>query len=320
MKKTLFTLLLFSLIFSLNAQTITEKDIIDGAAATYAPNKFSDAPRKVYIASFRAFFHVVASETANSVGSGGKGNSKVAMTVALDGVDVPDFQALTNAAYKSFTDDLKSRGFEILTADDAGKTKFYSEWIKKEGGQVSYAQMPGYVSATPAGYSYFIKAETGKGKEKTTFVDKTPVLSLEMGSPVVIDVAYYFPAFDIDDTSSGALGFSSVKAKVNFRFNSEIKFVTSERAMKYSSLVQRVKGDGINVEAPVFKDKKFREMAVAERVQAFSTAFIEILPDVSKKVTHNALVDHDLYMQETSRLMNEFSTLALKKFYGYALE
>ena len=330
MKKLFATAFLCSCITLTFAQTLTRDDITDKGG--YGENKLKNAPKKVYIASFRTFFHVMASADASSIGGSYKGNTKTSMTVAISGVDTPDFMEITNAAYKKFTDDLKVKGYEILTADDAAKSDEYTDWIKKEGGQVSYAQVPGYVSAVPSGYSYFIKKETKKGREKSSFLDKSPKISRDLEGAIVIDVNFAFPFLDMKTASSNMLGFSAVKAKVDFElgtafgqdgmaaviYPSMFKFVSSEGMGKDAILNVRLKGEGFDIEAPVFKDKKFKEMTAASMNSSPNYYGIIFQNNVKVNVSHYAECDGALYKQEALRLMNEFTDHALTIFYDYA--
>jgi hypothetical protein len=295
--------------FGLEAQTITDKNMSTGAAASYGESNFKRAPKRVYISGFRVNFHVTASNTSATM------DSKTSMTVALDGVDEPDFKKLTDEAYAAFVSDLKSKGFEIISADEAAKTEYYAGWTLKTGGGLSSSQMKGYVSATPTGYKYLIKTETAKGKEKTTFVDISNKLSRELGAATIINVEFNFPLIEMDDSKSGVFGYSSVSAKINFQMSGFMRFISSEKMGKDAVLNLVPKGNLLDIEAPVFKEKKLREQAVAVR-QTFG--YLQYITEVERTVTHLITADHDLYVSESGRLMNEYLKYGLEQFNGYA--
>lgn len=312
------------------AQTLTADNVTD--KGSYAESKLKNAPRKVYIASFRVYFHVLASAEASSIGGSFKNNTKTSMVVAVSGVDTPDFLEVTDALYKKFTDDLKAKGFEILTTEDAAKSTQYADWIRKEGGQLSYAQIPGFVTASPTGYSYFVKKEKKDGREKGSFVDNSPKISRDLDGAIIIDVAFAFPFLDMKTASSNLAGFSSVKAKIDFEMGTafgmdgatplmaptQLKFISSEGMGKDAILITKIKGDSFDSDAPVFKDKKFKESNVAMvdyRPNYYGVVWKE---EQQVKVSHYAECDNALYKQETIRLGSEFTDQVLRIFYTSA--
>ncbi|HET9055174.1 MAG TPA: hypothetical protein VFM90_13430, partial [Cyclobacteriaceae bacterium] len=179
MKKTNYVMMVCVLIIASAAtgiaQTYSGEVQID-ELASYRTGKFKKAPGKIYIQSFRVIFQVMASATAKSSEGVRKGATSTSMAVAITGVDLPDFQTVTDRLYSDMVTSLKSKGYELLSAEEAGKTDHYKDWVLKAGGTASYAQLPGHVMMTPTGYAYYVKGESGSGKEKGTFVDKSPVL------------------------------------------------------------------------------------------------------------------------------------------------
>lgn len=299
----------FVLLFiSSEAQTITEKNISSGAAASYGESNFKRAPKRVYIAEFRTNFHVTATSSASTM------DAKTSLTVAVSGVDSPDFQKLTDDAYNNFVGDLKANGYEIISAEEAAKTEYYADWILKEGGSLSTAQLKGYVSATPTGYKYLIKSQTAKGKEKSTFVDTSNKLSRELDAATIINVEYNFPLFEMDASKSGVYSFTSVTAKIKYQVAPTVRFVSSEKMGKDAIMNYTAKGGAIDVEAPVFKDKKLREQAMAK----VPFGYLTYVTDVERKVSHTVAADHDLYVSEAARIMKEFSGVCLNKFFEYS--
>jgi len=332
MKKTILFGCLWLMASIAWAQTLTADNVTDKGG--YAESKLKNAPRKVYIASFRTFFHVLASAEASSIGGSFKGNTKTSMVVAVSGVDTPDFLEVTNTLYKKFTDDLKAKGFEILTADDAARSEEYSDWIKKEGGTLSYSQIPGYVSASPTGYNYFIKKEKKDGREKSAILDKSTKISRDLDGAIIIEAAFAFPFVDMKTASSSMAGFSSVKAKIDFEIGTafgmdganplmsptQLKFINSEGMGKDAILIVKIKGDSFDSDAPVFKDKKFKESNVA--MVSYKPDYYGVVWTEEQKVnvSHYAECNNTLYKQETTRLSSEFTEQALAIFYKNSLK
>lgn len=335
MKFIRFTILLTGLVLAAHLATaqVTEDNLT--TQGSYGEKKLKKAPKKVYIAGFNVYFHVIASASASSQGGrqigGGsyRGDTKTTMTVAVDGVDVPDFQKITDDVYNRFVADLKSKGFEIVNTEEAAKIPFYEEWEMKNGGQVNYANVPGYVSVTPTGTKYMVKKETKKGREKGTFIDRTPRISKELDNAIVIEATFAFPFIEMKTNSSNMIGFSSVKAQTNFEMgsafgqdgmtalleNTQLKFVSgnSAGAAAESYFITGLKKP---VALPgVFKDEKFKERSVSSSTPAYyGIVFVENQVD---NVTNTATCDRDKYVQATIEAINSYVDVALQQFYSY---
>ncbi|MFT6867764.1 MAG: hypothetical protein ACJA08_002608 [Cyclobacteriaceae bacterium] len=224
MKKIFYSLVILILVMG----SVQAQDLSDAftTKASYGQKKLKKAPKRVYIASFNVYFHVIASATAKSQGGremgGGsyRGDTETTMTVAVEGVDVPDFQKITDETYSRFEADLKSKGFELISTEEASKIEEYEGWEMKEGGNVNYANVPGYVSVTPTGTKYLVKRETKSGREKGAILDRSPKISKQLSNAIVIDGTFAFPFIEMKTNSSNMIGFSSVKAKTKFELGS----------------------------------------------------------------------------------------------------
>jgi hypothetical protein len=87
---------------------------------------------------------------------------------------------------------------------------------------------------------------------------------------------------------------------------------------KDATLFVKLKGDSFDSEAPVFKDKKFKESNVA--MVSYKPDYYGVIwkEDQQVKVSHYAECDNALYKQETLRLGSEFMDQAFRIFYGNA--
>lgn len=300
--------------------------------ASYRTGKFKKAPNKVYIQSFRIMFQVMASATAKSSEGVRRGATSTSMAVAVTGVDLPDFQTVTDQLYNDVVASLKSKGYEIISADEAGKTEHYKDWVPKTGGTASYAQIPGHVMITPTGYSYYVKGESKGGKEKGTLVDKSPILSKQLDDAIILDVSIVLPFVEMETSSSGMLGFSAVKAKVDFGMETGIagtagalrqntvKFVYGNAGMGQAEsnlpivLKKKISVDG------VFADKKFREFTSAASNSVYSAGYYSVVTVNNKNetVTHEAACDPEKYKAASLKLAGDLINQSLQKFYGYA--
>lgn len=330
--KTIFFFLMLLLVTEVTLSQTYSGDIQVDELASYRTGKFSKAPRKVYIQSFRVLFQVMASETAKSSEGIRKGATSTSMTVAVTGVDLPDFQQVTDKLYADMLASLQNNGFEIISAETAGKTEHYKDWILKNGGQASYAQMPGHIMITPSGYSYYIKNETKSGKEKATFTDKSAVLSKQLDDAIILDVSMVFPFVEMDAASSGMLGFSAVKATVDFGMDTgvsgtagairqnTIKFVYGSAGMGQAEaympmvLKKKIKVDG------VFFDKKFKEFSSAASKKVYDAGYFSVVTTENKNqtVTHEAACDTEKYKNASLKLGSDFINRSLESFYDKA--
>lgn len=315
----------------IKAQTYSGEVQID-ELASYRTGKFKKAPDRIYIQSFRIMFQVMASATAKSSEGVRKGATSTSMAVAVTGVDLPDFQTVTDQLYNDMVASLKSKGYEIISADEAGKTEHYKDWVLKSGGTASYAQLPGHVMIAPTGYSYYVKGESKGGKEKGTFVDKSPILSKQLDDAIILDVSMVLPFVEMETSSSGMLGFSAVKAKVDFGMETGttgtagairqnmVKFVYGNAGMgQAESNLPMVLKKKITAEG-VFADKKFKEFSSAAAKSVYSAGYYSVVTVDNKgqEVSHEAACDPVKYRAASLKLGGDLIGRSLQKFYGYA--
>lgn len=303
-------------------------------------NQGAKSPKRIYIKSFKMLFEVFEEATASTGGSKStRGNettfvsaTKTRMGVQIKGVDVPDFQKIVDDAYAKFVQDLTAQGFEIISADEAGKTEFLANYTRKTGGEPSLAQLDGHVMVTPTGFEYFVKRETNKGKEKTTFTDGTGKLSKELGDAFVADVNFVFPFIELDRTESNLLNVSAVKGKVDYHLASQAADLKSVVPQFYPSGVKIqaswkisaptfVSATGLkkNVHptTEVFKDKKFKEMTVAARESFENAAYPQVVMttgNVKADATHFAECDHSAYVGFASSVSHEVLEASIQNF------
>jgi hypothetical protein len=190
----------------------------------------SKSPKRVYIQSFRAMFEVFEQASASTKSttndranrSSTVSGTKTSMGVQLSGVDIPDFQKIIDEAYADFVAQLEKDGFEIITAEEAGKTDYYSGYTKVSGGATSTDQVTGFVMVTPQGYDYWVKGISNSGREKGTFTDTSSKLSKDLGDAYVAEATFIFPFVELDASSVswGDYASSKVKAKIALRMAS----------------------------------------------------------------------------------------------------
>ena len=333
---------------------IPEKDV--KVSKFHRGNQGKKAPKRVYIKSFRAFFEVFEEATAStSARKNERANrttfisgTKTAMGVQLQGVDVPDFQKLIDEAYNEFVEKLRTEGYEIITAAEAGKTDYYSGWTKKSGGSSSDKQAPGFVMVTPQGYEYFVKGESANGREKSTFTDTSSKLSKDLEDAFVAEVTFVFPFVNLDASSSSFTNQSSVKADLGFRMQAFMNVQDNVQKNSLSSFAKGIGSAGIGqllntkvrfisghmASAPlfdsttelkkdvyfgdVFQESKIKEVTSAEATTAFKTEYSQLLMVSGGETTiasHFAAANHEKYLKSASGSMLELIDSGISNFY-----
>ncbi len=312
------------------AQSITDKNV---RSSGFSQKKFKKAPRRVYINSFNVYFQVVGSAGASTTGGEQFGRvssgTNTHMGVGLDGVDTEDFMQITNVGYQLLIEDLKNKGFEIVSAEEAGNTSLYSGWVKKEGGNLSTSQVPGHVRATPEGFTYYVVGEKRSGKEKDTFFDRSPALSKELDDAIILDFDFCVHFVDMKTFSSELLNVSNVKGKIDYRITRGIGTSGKITSCNFSfgktltaatgQITNDLKKD-FGVEAEIFKDKKFSETTVASSKNVPDYYRVVFVGNNSTSVSHYAQADRGLYVGESQRLLNEFIRVSLENFYKDAVK
>lgn len=281
MKKLLNTLLLLLLVGAAIAQ-VELKDISGSGQG-----KFKKSPKKIYIAQFRVNFQLLYSQTETAeggrvMGGGYRSEAKAGLTMAVKGVSAADLQEITDKLYQDYVAKIKSEGFELVSAEEASASKQFVDWERKTGGTLNEAQYPGYITAIPTGFEYFVKRTKDGGKEKTSFVDNSLKISNDIKATVV-KVGIVVP-FVEDAESAGSKmlgdavkGIAKVVLRPNLRIEKDIvgtagAFSSDVAVSKISYGFQEGMGTMAmtnlhlknDIEIPgIFEDKKYKAVETA---------------------------------------------------------
>lgn len=321
-------------------------------------NQASKSPKRIYIQNFRAFFEVYEEATASTSGSKNEranrttfvSGTKTSLGVQIDGVDVPDFQKIVDEAYADLVAQLESDGFEIISADEAGKTDYYSGYTKKQGGASSTAQATGFVMVTPTDYEYWIKGESKNGKEKGTFTDTSSKLSGDLGDAYVAEATFIFPFVALDASSSNWSNSSQVKANIALRMASMINVDDNETdktgsitgfakrlgntatgSQLYYSKVRFFAGDKINnptldMTLQLKKDAYFEGVFAENKIKEVTTAQVDnftknayptlvmVSGDELTLASHYANCDPEKYLDAVKGSMSEMIQTGMMNF------
>ncbi len=207
-----------------------EVDFVKGG---FGDSKLRSHSKKIFIDEFKVIYQLMYVDEENQeggrmVGGGYRGDVKVSLALGLKGPVENDFVQVTDEAYSTFVNKLKSAGFEIITADQAAGIEEYSGWERKKGGQFNEAQFKGFATLSPSGFEYFVRKTQKGGKEKTTFIDNGNKVSKQLGNAIVMSVNLVVPfAEESESQGSKALGklaggLAKVVATTRLRLSSEL--------------------------------------------------------------------------------------------------
>lgn len=271
MKKITLLSALFFIIFSVSAQDVKLKEI-----SAIGQKKFAKAAKKVYIADVRVNYQLLFSQTETAggggeIGGGYRGEAKAGLTMGVKGIEDRDLKDITNHIYQYYVSQLEKAGFQLISAEDASKTKQYEGYEMMSGGTINESQFPGLLSVVPDNFNYLIKKTTAKGKEKNKFNGYK--LSAQLGGALIaklnIDVLF------VEDAESGASkalskgvgGVAKIVVRPNLRIASGLKtynqFYFAEKEVKPLAYTKmEIKND---IEIPgVFEDKKYKAAESAQ--------------------------------------------------------
>ena len=125
----------------------------------YTQKKFNKAEKKIFIQHFFVNYQVMmsASEIARGgreIGGGYRGNANASLSLGIKGVDVQDYQQMTDNFYNEFVSDLEAKGFLILKSEEVQKNEHFADAELIKGGTPSMNDIPGYLATTPKGFNY----------------------------------------------------------------------------------------------------------------------------------------------------------------------
>ncbi|WKV12358.1 hypothetical protein [Marivirga harenae] len=241
MKKiSLLVLALFSF-YTLSAQDLGKFQPKDDA---FKSKKLNDGIKKLYISSFNINFEIykeaVDKKEAGGFGRSIKNAAKAKAAVGLATLEKDAIQSKADQLYKDFVDDMKSRGYEIISAEEAGNTDTYQGWKKATGPSVYETDMTGILSVVPTGYSYFYKDRNALSSTLAGF-DKTPQsLSQELQDALVADVSlvYVFSAVGNDWNVGNQ---AKVKLYINYRLANLYNVTDENTSAGLTSLIDKNK-------------------------------------------------------------------------------
>jgi hypothetical protein len=210
---------------------------------SYGLNKLKGGKAtRIYIAGFDVNFQIYNEKESfkqggRMLGGAHKGDAQASLSVGIDGLDEKTVQEITDRLYTEYINKLKAKGLTVITPDEAAKTEAYEDYERVTGGTISFAEIPGVMTATPTGYEYFIKGRNKDGKEKKggflgnqamTF----PKISKDLGDAIVgnVDITVLF----VQDQDAWQGAGAKIKVKTNLRIvSSEGVMTTNDAKIKF---------------------------------------------------------------------------------------
>lgn len=218
--KAVLAFLFVGAFISVQAQTLGDFKPKDEG---YKSSKIGDGPKKVYIANFTINFEMYK-EAVDKKKAGGFGRTvtnaaKAKAAIGLSSLDKEAIQAKADKLYQEFVSDLKSKGYEVLTADKAGKTETYKGWKRADGPSLFETDMTGILSVIPTGYSFYYKDRNAFTSKTAGFANTTPNLSKDLDDALIAEVSLVY-VFSEMGTDWNVGNQANVKIFVNYRLAS----------------------------------------------------------------------------------------------------
>ena len=249
--KSFFLALFLSLFFfsTLQAQELGEFKPKDD---TFGLGKLKTKSKKIYISNFTMNFQLFNEKEKKKSGGalfrdkGVKGDATAELTVGLGSLSETDFQTITNSLYVDFIDQLKAKGFEIISAAEAGKTQTYENFTKASGPFVKVSETPGIITAAPTGFDFYYMDRTKAGKAiaaKFATLDKTAQnLSKDLDDAIVVAVdLYVFFMKDVYAFQGNAANIK-IKTQLSLVANEVISAKSDDKSIAFRKQVEYVTG------------------------------------------------------------------------------
>ncbi|WP_179020558.1 hypothetical protein [Winogradskyella forsetii] len=228
MKKILLSLVVVLCAAQVQSQTLGEfKTKVDNFGTK--PKKKSS--KKIYINSFNVMVEVYR-EDIDYKGKRefrGKGRAEATSQAALGllGVDGELLQQKTDQLYSEFIEDLKAKGFQIMTSDQVKDVDYYRKSVAFKGPMVRESANPGMLEIIPTSFSGFTSEKNAEGKKSqksglfpglngaSKLVRNTNMLSKQLDDAIVIDVNLALTWSETGGSWFAGLGGANAQVKTN---------------------------------------------------------------------------------------------------------
>lgn len=309
----LLTFLAFS--FQTNAQDVANIKVNN---KFYGARTMKKAPKKIYINSFNVNFEYYKEAVDFKLGTNGgriggnTSNATARAAIGLGGIQSQIMLDKTNELYSKFINRLKSEGYEIVSADEAGKTDLYKDWKKASGPNIGES-FTGIINVIPEGFSYYYKRKTAKGEVKKGFlggVGNQAKLSKALGDAIIADVNLF-----VMFTENGSDLFkgkaAKVKLKTNLRLSKDYMISVPVKPKKKKSTVGKIFGSvtvkGATDYYPASSNISFMQGKVGLGTKAAFTGTLKEDLEINGVVEKQKVV---AYQKQGSFVPTSFSTFS----------
>lgn len=297
------SLLLFLFAFStLEAQELGEFKPSD---ETFGLGKLKSKNKKIYISNFSINYQLYNEKEKTKKGGalfrdkGVRGDATAELIVGLGNLTENDFQKITDSLFGEFVSQLKSSGFELISADVAGKTETYEGWTKASGPFVLVSDKPGLISVSPKGFDFYYLERTKAGKaisEKFASMNTTQQsLSKDLDDAVVVAVDLY--VFFMKDVYAFQGSAANIKIKTqlslvsneaisaksddkSIAFRKQVEFVTGANTINFVCGKYKIGGSAESVYTGTLKKDLVIENVIDEKViQSYSKGAVDFVGD-----------------------------------------
>ena len=284
----------------------------------YGARTMKKAPKKIYINSFNVNYEFYKEAVDFKVGGNGgriggnTSNATARAAIGLGGIKANLMQEKTNLLYSNFINKLKNEGYEIIKAEEAGKTDLYKNWQKATGPSIGES-FSGIINTIPEGYSFYYKRKTKKGEIKKGFlggVGNQAKLSKALGDATIVDVNLYV-MFTENGTDLFKGKAAKVKLKTNLRLASNytisVPVKTKKKKGFAGKLFGSVKIKGATDHYPATSNITFMQGKVGLGTKASFTGTLKEDIEINGVVKKEKVV---AYQKQGSFVPTSFSTFS----------
>lgn len=243
MKKisTLIALLFITAVTGLYAQKIGDFKPKDDS---FKAKKLNEGTKKLYIANFGINFEIykeaIDEKKAGRFGRSVKNAAKAKAAAGLSTLEKEALQAEADKLFTEFVNGMESKGYEIISAGEAGKTATYDGWEMMTGPNIGETDMTGILSIVPTGYSFYYKERNAFSNQMAGFQKTSQNLSQELDDALIADISLIYAFSEIGDDWNVS-NQAKVKLNINYRLASNYTFSDEDTKTSLSSLVDKSK-------------------------------------------------------------------------------
>lgn len=234
----LFLVLNFSLGYSQELGEFKPKE------DSYKDKKLNEGSKKLYISSFNINFEIykeaVDKKQAGGFGRSVKSGAKAKAAIGLSSLDKDALQQKADQLYAEFINDVKKEGYEIISAEEAGKTETYKGWKNSSGPAIFETDMTGILSVVPTGHSFYYKDRTAFTNTIQGFAKTPQNLSEDLDNALIADISLVYVFTEVgNDWNIGNQ--AKVKIFVNYRLANNYTVSDENTSSGLTSFVDKSK-------------------------------------------------------------------------------